>query len=104
MPFGRAAFVALCIPCLGMVAVFVAIGWSIGPWVPLGITAATSLMFIGAHWWTRKGRRLLQADPAAGRRVLDAQAERVGRAMGRMTVIWLGFSILFLVVLLASRL
>ncbi|HZS30907.1 MAG TPA: hypothetical protein VFA37_06585 [Gaiellaceae bacterium] len=104
MPFGRAAFVALCIPFLGMVAVFVAIGWSIGPWVPLGIVIATSLMFVAAHWWTRRGRRLLQTDPAEGRRVLEAQAERVGWAMGRMTVIWIAFSILFVVVLLAFRL
>jgi hypothetical protein len=93
------------VPVLGMVGVFAAIGWRVGPWLPVGVVIATAALFVWAAWWTRKGRQLMKEEPAAGREMLNAQSARVGHAMGTITAVWVASSILFIVLLLvASRL
>lgn len=87
-----------------MVGTFVAIGWRDSPWVPLGVSAAVAVMLVAARWRTRRGRRMLEADRAEGRRVLNAHAARVGHAMVRIAAVWIACSILLVIVLLGSRL
>lgn len=86
-----------------MIGVFVAIGWSEGPWLPIGIIGATGLLMAVVRWRSREDRRLLRTDPAAGRQALDARAARAGTLMARATAIWIACSVLLVIALLASR-
>jgi hypothetical protein len=86
-----------------MIGIFVAIGWEEGPWVPLGITGCVALVMAVSLWRSRGDRKLLQTDPAAGRRALNVRAARAGTLMARLIAVWVFCTILFVVVLLAFR-
>jgi hypothetical protein len=102
---GRALLrLGVSVPLLGMIAVLIAIGWTLGPWLPVGVVAGTVLILGGAWLWSRAGRELLKTDPAAGQRILDAQQARVGHALARIVALWLFASLLFVILILAIRL
>jgi hypothetical protein len=91
------------LPLLGTVGVLVLVGWKLGPWPPLGITAATALLLALGWRWARPPRQI-EGDPVANQQWRDARVNKVGRWLGAVTGVWLATSVVLLVVIVIAAL
>jgi hypothetical protein len=95
--------VAMSLPLLGTVGVLVLVGWELGPWPPLGITAATALLLAMAWRWARRPGRL-EGDPSAVQRWRDERTSKIGHWFGALTGVWLAASVVLLVLIAIAAL
>jgi hypothetical protein len=96
--------VAISLPLLGAVGALVLVGWKLGPWPPLGITAATALLLAAAWRWARPPRQI-EGDPSAVQRWRDERTSKIGYCFGALTGVWLAaVGILLVLVVIAALL
>jgi hypothetical protein len=94
---------ATSLPLLGWVGVLVLVGWKLGPWPPLGIAAATALLLALAWRWSRPPRQI-EGDRTASQQWRDARVNKIGSWLGAVTGVWVGTSVLLLVVIVIAAL
>lgn len=95
--------IAFALPLLGWVGGLVLIGWKLGPWLPVGLTAATALL-LGYGWYRARVPREIEGNAAAVREWRDERTNRVGRWLGAMTAIWVSVSLVLLVLIVVVAL
>lgn len=95
--------VAMALPLLGWLGVLLLIRWKLGPWLPVGLTAAAAILLALSRLLARPPRQI-EGDPAAVRRWRDNRVDKVGQRLGALTGVWLASSAALLIVMVVAAL